>query len=333
MSAALAQLTEAVAVLADEATVVELAVRALHEGCPRGAAFGITSHGPRSERVGTFRVMQGGAFLDLVLPHLTYVRTSAVDVTNVPLGQRNRWVEPFAEGISTPEGFKKSTLYPLIKHLGVLDGGRICVCAGQRQVAFVGVGIPEATRFSPDERARLAATSSALVVPLRIASLLAEVQRRRRPLDDLLEGTSDAIIATDRRGVIVASSRLAFDRLRHNRDLSARITTAVRTCRTSAAMVRDGEHALHLSRCAEPGVAWLIAIDGDTWVEPPVQLTARQRELLILVDKGLTNAEMAASLCIAAPTVKTMLERLYRRAGVSNRVELLAWCRAQSQIA
>src|SRR5450432_1425474 len=167
MTGALAQLTEAVAVLADEATVVELAVRALHEDCPQGAAFGITSRGPRSYRVGTFRVMHGGAFLDLALPHLTYVRTSAIDVTCVPLAQRNRWVEPFAEGISTPEGFKKSTLYPLIKHLGVLDGGRICVCARQRQLALLGVGIPEGTCFSEDERALLAATSAALVVPLR----------------------------------------------------------------------------------------------------------------------------------------------------------------------
>ncbi len=329
MTSALAQLTEAVAVLADEATVLELAVRALHDDCARGAAFGFTSRGPRSDRVGTFRAMQGGAFLDLALPHLTYVRTSAIDVTNVPLAQRNRWVEPFAQGISTPEGFKKSTLYPLIKHLGVLDGGRICVCAGQRQVAHVGVGIPEGTRFSASERARLAATSAALVVPLRIASLLAEVQRRRAPLDDLLEGTTDAIIATDRRGVILGSSKLAFDRLRQNRDLSARITAAVRSCRKNAAVVRDGEHALHLSPCAEPGVAWLIAIDGERWVEPPVQLTARQRELLTLLDKGLTNAEIATALSIAAPTVKTMLERLYRRTGVSNRVELLAWFRSQ----
>ena len=155
MTGALAKLTEAVAVLADEATVVELAVRALHEKCPRGVAMGITSRGPRSDRVGTFRIMHGGGWLDLSLPHLAYVRTSAIDVTNVPLAQRNRWVEPFAEGIATAEGFKKSTLYPLIAHLGMLDKGRICVCAGQRQVAFAGAAIPEGTRFSDSERARL----------------------------------------------------------------------------------------------------------------------------------------------------------------------------------
>ena len=330
MTAALARLTEAVTVLADETTVVELAVRALHEKCGRGVAFVMTCHKrPPLDRIGTFRIMHAGVFLELAVPHLAYVRTSAIDVTSVPVAQRNRWVEPFAEGISTPEGFKKSTIYPVIKHLGVLDGGRICVCAGQRQVAFAGVGIPEGTCFSEEERAELSATSAALVVPLRVAAMIADVQRGRSPLDDLLEGTTDAIVATDERGVIVGSSKLAFERLRKNRDLPSRIADAVRESARGAVVVRDGEHALYLSRCAEAGVAWLVAIDGDVWIEPPLRLSPRQHELLELLDKGLTNAEMATALSIAAPTVKTMLERLYRRAAVSNRVELLAWRRAQ----
>ena len=212
----------------------------------------------------------------------------------------------------------------------MLDQGRICVCSGPRQVAYAGVSIPEGTSFSDGERSRLSATSAALVVPLRVASLLADVQRGRSPLDELLEGTTDAIFATDRRGVIVGSSKPAFDRLRRNRDLPARIAAAVRASRRGASVVRDGDCAMHLSPCGERGVAWLIAIDGEAWIEPPVHLTPRQRELLALLDKGLTNAEMATALRIAAPTVKTMLERLYRRAAVSNRVELLAWSRARS---
>jgi DNA-binding NarL/FixJ family response regulator len=55
-----------------------------------------------------------------------------------------------------------------------------------------------------------------------------------------------------------------------------------------------------------------------------VRVTPRQSELLTLLEKGLTNGEIAVTLSSAAPTVKTMLERLYRRASVSNRVELLA---------
>jgi DNA-binding CsgD family transcriptional regulator len=274
--------------------------------------------------------MHAGAWLDLALPHLAYVRTSAIDVGNVPLAQRNRWVEPFVEGIATREGFKESAVYPLISHLGVLDQGRICVCSGPRQVAYAGVSVPEGTSFSDAERVRLAATSAALVVPLRVASLLADVQRGRSPLDELLEGTTDAILAADDRGIIVGSSKPAFERLRRNRDLPARIAAAVRATRHGSPIVRDGDCVMHLSPCGERGVSWLIAIDGGEWIEPPVRLTGRQRELLALLDKGLTNAEMATALGIAAPTVKTMLERLYRRAAVSNRVELLAWSRARS---
>ena len=330
MKGALAQLTEAVSILADEVMVLELAVRALQESCPRGASYGLTSRGPRSDRMGTFRMMHAGAWLDLVVPHLAYVRTPAIDVADVPLAQRNRWVEPFAEGIATPEGFKKSTIYPLIAHLKLLVGGRISVCAGQRQVAFAGVAVPEGTDFSEEERSRLRATSAALVVPLRIATLIADVQRPRSPLDVLLQGTTDAIFATDARGVVVASSKPASDRLRLHRDLPARIAAAVRGNRRRASVVREGGCTLHLSPCAESGVAWLIAIDGDSWIEPPVPLTLRQRELIALLDKGLTNAEIANALGVAAPTVKTTLERLYRRASVSNRVELLAWSRARS---
>lgn len=56
-------------------------------------------------------------------------------------------------------------------------------------------------------------------------------------------------------------------------------------------------------------------------------LTARQAELLSLLEEGRTNAELAAAMGVAPATVKTMLERLYQRAGVANRVELLAWAR------
>jgi DNA-binding CsgD family transcriptional regulator len=72
------------------------------------------------------------------------------------------------------------------------------------------------------------------------------------------------------------------------------------------------------------------SISAANWVEPPVRLTSRQRELLALLDKRLVNSQIAAALELATPTVKTMLERLYRRANVSNRVELLAWSRAHA---
>lgn len=327
-SPSLARLTDAVAVLSDETTVLELAVRALHEACPRGVAIGITSRGRASERAGQVRLMHGGRFLELPTSttHLAYVRTPAYDLANVPVAQRNRWVEPFREGIATREGWKSSTFYPFVRHLGVLDQGRIAVCSGVRQVAFAGAAVPEEADFTEAERKRLKATAEALVVPLRVAAMLGDVERTRTAMDELLEGTTDAVVALDARGTIVGTSRQAFMRLRQERLLPERLREAVRRARGGARTLTGDAVILHVSPCAEPGVRWLVAIDGAA-VEPRPILTTRQRELLELLAKGLTNAEIAHALGIAAPTVKTTLERLYRRAGVGSRLELLAWWR------
>jgi DNA-binding CsgD family transcriptional regulator len=62
----------------------------------------------------------------------------------------------------------------------------------------------------------------------------------------------------------------------------------------------------------------------------PPALTARQTEVIRLLERGLTNAEIAQTLGNAPSTVKTILERLYDRTSTSNRVELLAWWRARA---
>jgi DNA-binding CsgD family transcriptional regulator len=57
---------------------------------------------------------------------------------------------------------------------------------------------------------------------------------------------------------------------------------------------------------------------------PRQSLTARQRELVQCVARGMTNKEIARTLGISSGTVKTMLERLYRAARVSSRAALVA---------
>jgi DNA-binding CsgD family transcriptional regulator len=322
----LRQLTEAVSMLSDEARVLELAVAAMHEACPRGAAFGATTRGDRSNRLGLLRVMKGGALVPMQVPHLAWVRTPAYDVAAIPLRQRNRWIEPFREGIATPEGFKASTLYPFVQHLGILDQGRLIVCCGDRQIALVGAGVPEGTTFSEDERARLIATSDALVVPLRMAAVLAASATERSPLEKMLDVSDEAVVAVSANGAIVDTSPVASALLRADRSLSDRIRDAVRLVRHAVAVVRADDYVIHVSPCiTDRATAYLVVIDGRGFAEPPVRLTARQLELLGHVRRGLSNAEIAAAMGNAPSTVKTMLERLYQRAGVANRVELLAW--------
>lgn len=56
-------------------------------------------------------------------------------------------------------------------------------------------------------------------------------------------------------------------------------------------------------------------------------LTARQKEILSLCAEGATTREIAARLHISEATLKTHLQGIYRKFGVSNRVQALARAR------
>lgn len=49
-------------------------------------------------------------------------------------------------------------------------------------------------------------------------------------------------------------------------------------------------------------------------------LTAREREVIALVARGLNNREIAARLVLSEKTVRNHVERAHAKIGVSNRV-------------
>lgn len=73
---------------------------------------------------------------------------------------------------------------------------------------------------------------------------------------------------------------------------------------------------------------------GHVWMPPELQsavtslwaegepLTAREREIVALVGRGLRNAEIAKQLFISEVTVKTHLNRIFAKVGARDRVEL-----------
>ena len=54
-----------------------------------------------------------------------------------------------------------------------------------------------------------------------------------------------------------------------------------------------------------------------------VELTAREREILELAKQGLENKDIAERLGIKISTVNNNFSRLYQKAEVSNRTQLL----------
>ncbi|MFC9123311.1 response regulator transcription factor, partial [Streptomyces sp. NPDC057067] len=59
--------------------------------------------------------------------------------------------------------------------------------------------------------------------------------------------------------------------------------------------------------------------------EPHTALSAREKDLVRLVARGLTNAEIAAELSISVGTVKTHLGNVQTKLTARNRVEIAAW--------
>ena len=60
-------------------------------------------------------------------------------------------------------------------------------------------------------------------------------------------------------------------------------------------------------------------------VQPLDPITEREEEVLVLVARGRTNAEIAAELYVGMSTVKTHVASLMTKLGARNRVEIAMW--------
>ena len=63
------------------------------------------------------------------------------------------------------------------------------------------------------------------------------------------------------------------------------------------------------------------AASGDT------KLSKRQKQLILMLDRGLSNRDIATELSISEHTVKVHLWRLFRRLGVKSRTQTLHFAR------
>ena len=91
-------------------------------------------------------------------------------------------------------------------------------------------------------------------------------------------------------------------------------------CLAKSTEARDIRHAIYL---ASRGLH-VMPPAGMQAFQPsgPAPLTAREADVLELLQSGQSNAEIAASLHVSVETVRTHARHIYRKLGVSSRREL-----------
>jgi DNA-binding NarL/FixJ family response regulator len=67
--------------------------------------------------------------------------------------------------------------------------------------------------------------------------------------------------------------------------------------------------------------------EEETTSAGPTKLSKRQKQLILMLDQGLSNREIAEKLDISEHTVKVHFWRLFRRLGVNSRTQALHFAR------
>lgn len=142
------------------------------------------------------------------------------------------------------------------------------------------------------------------------------------PVVDGVEATRQIIAANPATRVVVLTSFSDRERILDAIDAGA-----------SGYLLKDTEpdQLLAAIRAAARGEAPLhpkaarAVLDARGHRRPPLELTPRERDVLVLVGRGLLNKQIARRLGIAEKTVKTHLTSIFQRLGVTDRTQAALW--------
>ncbi|MBX6386558.1 MAG: response regulator transcription factor [Microbispora sp.] len=99
----------------------------------------------------------------------------------------------------------------------------------------------------------------------------------------------------------------------------ADLISAIRSVHSGDAVVAPSTTRRLLDRFA------VLLPDGDAKRQDADVLTAREREVMVHVARGLSNAEIAARLHLAEATVKTHLGRILAKLGLRDRAQVVVY--------
>lgn len=84
--------------------------------------------------------------------------------------------------------------------------------------------------------------------------------------------------------------------------------------------------------CSAVGATRVITLREAEGAGVPTLLTPREREVLVLVARGLTNVRVAARLGVSPATVRSHMEHLMRKLAVRSRTQAVARALALGEI-
>jgi DNA-binding NarL/FixJ family response regulator len=113
------------------------------------------------------------------------------------------------------------------------------------------------------------------------------------------------------------------------------VVTADETAEQASACLQAGASAYVLKTASpkeltEQFSRWIHAstqAQGATETVVPQKLSKRQKQLIVLLDEGASNADIAQRLGITEHTVKVHMWRLFQRLGVKSRTQALHFAR------
>ena len=133
------------------------------------------------------------------------------------------------------------------------------------------------------------------------------------PLNDLMAAVSTRVLAAA------------------DRDSALRAAASLLACREAGADVYI-EKSAGAGEIAAALRAMLLSDSQfgdleDAEAKAETKLSKRQKQLIVMLDEGLSNREIAERLGISEHTVKVHLWRLFRRLGVKSRTQTLHFAR------